>query len=53
MKFRVELERKRSASEAQNSRRRVEYVEAAVAIEASRIAAMRCREFVVVTVRAA
>lgn len=53
MNYRVTLERKRSENLVQNMRQRVEYVTAANEAEAKRIAAQRCREFVVLSVRRA
>lgn len=53
MNYRVELERKRSVNEAQNQRRRVEYVDGKTETEARMVAAKRCPEFVVVSVRRA
>ena len=51
MKYRVELERKKSADENQNNRRRVEYVDAATESDAIKKAQRRCPEFIAVEVR--
>ena len=51
MKYRVELERKKSANEHQNSRRRVEYIDAATESDAKLKAQRRCPEFIAVAVR--
>ena len=53
MQYRVELERKKSLDEFQNSRQRVEYVRAQNEQQATKEAARRCPEFVVVRVRKA
>ena len=53
MNFRVEMERKRSINESQNQRKRVEYVAGKTETEARLVAAKRCPEFVVVSVRRA
>lgn len=53
MKYRVELERKKSANEHQNSRRRVEYIDASGELAAKEKAQRRCPEFIAVSVRKA
>lgn len=53
MKYRVELERKKSANEYQNSRRRVEYIDAECEEAAKLKAQLRCPEFITVSVRKA
>lgn len=53
MKYRVELERKKSANKHQNSRRRVEYIDAEGEEAAKLKAQRRCSEFIAVTVRKA
>jgi hypothetical protein len=51
MQYRVELERKKSLSDYQNSRKRVEYVEAKNDQQALAIATRRCPEFIAISVR--
>lgn len=51
MKYRVEMERKKSASEYQNMRRRVEYVEAKTDADAIAMAKKAAPQFVVLSVR--
>ena len=51
MQYRVELERKKSVDEFQNSRQRVGYVRASTEQQAMKEAARRCPEFVAVLAR--